>query len=465
MSSLSESIYTASPIWAQQIMVAAYGSWWYRRRFGRQFHRLVAELRERDHWTLEQMRRFQAEKLAALLETARRSVYYGQVFRERGLTPGMDPWEALACLPLLTKETLRTRPKDLLVTQAVPKGTLVFKSSGTTGTPTDIYYPPSFHALELAVPEVRNLNWAGLTYKDRRVMFGVRKVCRYEQDRPPFWRFSPRENMAYASIYHLSPQYLKQYIRFLKEYRPAMIMGYPSALNVIAKYALDNNDYPAPANAIFTTSETVTASIRENLETAWKCTVYDRYGAVENCLFASQCEHGRYHVSPDVGILEILDAAGNPCPPGVLGEVICTGLHNTLQPLIRYRLGDVARWSAETSCPCGRDWPILEGIEGRFEDICTTPDGRKVLRFDTVFKGIESIKEAQVIQEDRNRFLIKVVPGADYSAGDTEILKNNMKKHVGNVEVVVQPVGSIPRASSGKFRAVICNLDYESRAN
>jgi hypothetical protein len=55
-------------------------------------------------------------------------------------------------------------------------------------------------------------------------MFGVRKVCRFEQNKPPFWRFSPAENMAYASIYHLSNKYLPYYLEFLRSYRPAVVM-------------------------------------------------------------------------------------------------------------------------------------------------------------------------------------------------------------------------------------------------
>ena len=131
----------------------------------------------------------------------------------------------------------------------------------------------------------RNVNWAGLSHRDRRVMFGVRKVCSFEQDKPPFWRFSPVENMVYASIYHLSPKFLPYYLEFLRSYQPDNITGYPSALHTIARYALDNNDLPAPANGVFTTSETVTVQIREAVEAAWQCRIWDRYGAVEGCLF------------------------------------------------------------------------------------------------------------------------------------------------------------------------------------
>ena len=213
-----------------------------------------------------------------------------------------------------------------------------------------------------------------------------------------------------------------------------------------------------PAAGIFTTSESVTAAVRDTLQTTWHCRVYDRYGAVENCLFASQCEYGKYHLSPDVGIVEILDRNGKSCPPGVMGEVICTGLQNTLQPLIRYQIGDVARWALDQTCPCGRAMPILEGVEGRYEDICYTPDGREMLRFDTVFKGVESIREAQVIQKELSYFLIRIVPADNFNEHDAEHLRQNMRLHVGDVQVDIELVSAIERTTNGKFRAVISHI-------
>jgi phenylacetate-CoA ligase len=240
-------------------------------------------------------------------------------------------------------------------------------------------------------------------------------------------------------------------------------MGYPSALNAIARYALEHHDFPAPAQALFTTSETVTDEVREALERTWQCQVFDHYGAVEACVFASQCEHGRYHVSPEIGVVEILDGRGQPAPPGVMGEVVCTGLQNLLQPLIRYRIGDVARWSTDQSCECGREMAILEAVEGRCEDICRTPDGRQLLRFDTVFKGIENIREAQVVQVDVDRFVIRVVPTPAFSAFEATALVSNMRLHVGPCRIEVEQVASIERTRSGKFRAVVCQVPVQEK--
>ncbi len=456
--SLLDAFYLRAPVPLQQAAVAAWGVWWYRRRFGPMFRALVRELESHDRWTSAQFEALQREKLRAALAAATRSAYWKETFAKAGVDVSGDPISALTALPLLSKETLRVRARDLLTQNPPPRGTLVFRSSGTSGTPTEVYFTRAFHALELAVPEARTLHWAGVTHRDRRVMFGARKICRPDQRRPPFWRYSPAEDLAYASVYHLSPANLPAYVRFLCRFRPAVVMGYPSALTTVAAWALETGNLPAPARAVVTTSETVTSGARKAIEAAFRCRVFDRYGAVEQCAFASQCEEGRYHVSPEVGIVEILDPEGRPCPPGVVGQVVCTGLANTLQPLLRYRVGDAASWAEDQSCPCGRQMPILEGIEGRYEDMCVTPDGRRVLRFDTVFKGVSAIREAQVVQERRDLFVLNVVAAEGFGERDEKTLLENMRLHVGDVATEVRLVDAIPRTAAGKFRAVVCHV-------
>jgi phenylacetate-CoA ligase len=456
-----DTIYFNSPIWAQQLYVALYGGWWYWRRFGKDFQHFVTQLEARERWGEDQFRVYQEERLRALFKIAWRSPYYLKVFSKAGITLEMQPLETLSRVPLLTKETVRLHGRDLLTVKSIPRGTFTCKSSGTTGTPTEIFYTRKFHQLAMAWFEARSRRWAGLNFKDRRAMFGVRKVCGFEQSRPPFWRFSPLENLAYMSIYHLSPKFMPAYIDFLHEFRPKLVMGYPNALSTLSSFAIRQGTLPPAAQAVITTSETVTPSIRKAIETAWQCKLYDTYGAVEACVYASECEHGRLHLNPDIGIYEILDHEGNPCPTGVIGEGVCTGLHNLLQPLIRYRIGDVAMWSTEQECPCGRNMPILQSIEGRIEDMCYTADGRAMLRFDTVFKGVNGIRQAQVVQEEINKFIINVIPHDVLSKYDREMIKSNMRLHVGDVRVEVQEVPLIPLTAGNKFRAVISKLTHE----
>ena len=89
MPSVSEQIYQASPVWAQQMMVATYGWWWYKRRFGPTFHRLVGEFKGRDRWSAQQFRAYQEDRLRDVFAAAgiRR---FGHRLKEAGVFPAQN---------------------------------------------------------------------------------------------------------------------------------------------------------------------------------------------------------------------------------------------------------------------------------------------------------------------------------------------------------------------------------------
>ena len=75
--------------------------------------------------------------------------------------------------------------------------------------------------------------------------------------------------------------------------------------------------------AAITSSEALTVPMRRAICSAWGCRAYQEYGSVENCGLATECEAGGLHVSPDFGVIEIVDSEGHPVGPGVEGRVLC----------------------------------------------------------------------------------------------------------------------------------------------
>jgi hypothetical protein len=80
-----------------------------------------------------------------------------------------------------------------------------------------------------------------------------------------------------------------------------------------------------------------------------------------------------------------------------------------------------------------------------------------------VFKGVENIREAQVVQEKLDLFTIRLVPANNFEGYDVKKIKENMRLHVGEVKVDVRLVDKIDRTTSGKFRAVICKLSQDEK--
>jgi phenylacetate-CoA ligase len=165
------------------------------------------------------------------------------------------------------------------------------------------------------------------------------------------------------------------------------------------------------------------------------------------------------HLSPDVGVTEVLRDDGTPAEPGEVGDLVVTGLLNVDHILIRYRQGDRGSLApAGETCACGRTMPILASIEGRKDDVLVTPDGRKIGRLDPVFKASQRVREAQIVQEQVNRVRVKVVPGAGYDDTDARSIADRLRDRMGEIEVVIEVVERIPRTRNGKFRAVVSLL-------
>ena len=160
--------------------------------------------------------------------------------------------------------------------------------------------------------------------------------------------------------------------------------------------------------------------------------------------------------------MEIVDDADQPVGPGQAGRLICTGLLNSTQPLIRYDIGDVAAWSAET-CPCGRDHlPVLQQLIGRLEDVIVGRDGCGVRRFHSVFADLPGVVEGQVIQETLDLIRVRVVANERFTDYDVrELTRRVASERLGDLDVVIERVAEIERTTRGKFQAVVNKLPRE----
>jgi phenylacetate-CoA ligase len=197
--------------------------------------------------------------------------------------------------------------------------------------------------------------------------------------------------------------------------------------------------------------------MREVFQKVYGCKTYDGWSGVEACGLVSECEHGGLHISPDVGLIELLDKEGNAVKPGEQGEVVCTGFLNYDQPLIRYRIGDYMTLSAR-SCTCGRVMPLIEEITGRIEDVVIGKDGREMVRFHSLFTGMPNIIKGQVVQEDINNIRLNIVSEQPLSDEEKDILKKKVYSQLGEVNVQIFEQKEIFCGINGKFRAVISNV-------
>lgn len=456
MSTGMAGLYDLLPVPLQNAALSAWGIWWRGVRYGGIYRKEIPRYRANDRISLEEHEEGQVRRLREIVESAQRNVPYYRRSLKGLNAQDIRSLDNLRGLPCVLKNDIRGN-EEAFLDETVPRRRLrVFQTSGTSGKPVNIYYDAYTHQSYRACYETRVKGWAGVGPGDSRAMFGVRKVVRFDRNKPPFYRYNCAERQMYFSIYHENQDNLIHYVNALNEKQPVFIAGYPSAIYPVARFLLENGRVLGyKPRAVLTSSETLQDTARECMQNAFGCKVYDAYSGVECCALAAECECQQMHVCPEVGIVEIVDGSGKPAKPGEPGEVVLTGLLNSAMPLIRYRVGDRAIW-AENPCPCGRQMPVIQKIIGRVEDVVKTSDGREIVRFDTVFKGVHNLLEAQIVQEETDRFLVRVVATGDFSEKDEDTIIHNMRLHIGSRPyVAVRKVDAIERLSNGKFKAVV----------
>jgi phenylacetate-CoA ligase len=175
--------------------------------------------------------------------------------------------------------------------------------------------------------------------------------------------------------------------------------------------------------AVCVHSEPMSLDERSAFAAQFGCPVATNYYGNEVWAIASECAHGVLHQFPDNVVLEITDDDGRAVPPGELGNVIVTSLHNYVQPFIRYRLGDLAAWDASgVACACGSRLPRMARIEGRDDDYLVAPNGRRIhpSKLTVAVKspcfahpGAQIYRDYRISQVGPAHVVVQIVPGRD----------------------------------------------------
>ncbi len=455
---LINSIFNIVPIFIQNIMISVYGFFWKKQRYGGIFKQKLNEFIKRDAYTEKQWQEYQTTELRKLLIHAFKNVpFYKNKFTKAGFSlEKFTKFEIkdLKKIPFLEKDELRKFGASTLLAKNKKKGKFI-SSSGSTGTPTKIYFTNTFHQTWSAVYETRVRNWAGVNYKMARGMIGGRRILPKANAKPPYYRYNYFEKQTYFSAYHLSNKTVENYVQGLIKNKVEYLVGYAMSIYFWADFINQQNIKTPKLKAVLTSSEKLTKQMRNTIEKAFQCKVYDGYSGVEACGMISENKYGELLFSPDTGVMEVLDQNGKDVAFGETGEVVATGFLNYDQPLIRYRIGDRVKLAKNQNTKSRLNMPVIEEIEGRIEDAIVGADGRKMVRFHGLFIDIKGLKSAQVIQHTLNKIEIKLVVQTNFDRKNENVIKERLESQLGKLTVIFTYVTDLPRTKNGKIKAVI----------
>ena len=364
---------TESPRWRGYIKVFDRTHW----MISRDVETRYTSLRRTQWLSPAQVAELQDEKLRRLIRHAYRNVpYYRARMQERGLRPqDLRGVADLGRLPLLGKHDVRDQLYfDILSENHVKDEVLKVTTSGSTGEPFVAYADRK--KLELGwAAALRAREWTGYRFGDPVVRLGealgvppTRAMRDALDARLTRTRIVPAFDLSDAGIAAITAA--------IRDTRPAIVDGDAEVLELVARAG---DDLAGRVGAVTSGGQTLSATAKKAIETAFGCPVFDRYGLGELGAIAHNCEaQAGLHVVAEGFLVEVI-RDGVAAAPGEVGEVVVTDLDNFCLPFVRYRTGDRAvAIDAAEPCPCGRGMPRLGDLQGRPPAIVHGAGGRRV---------------------------------------------------------------------------------------
>lgn len=437
-------VYKRSPIFLQNTLLSLRAYARKKLRENKDSDKLCDELIAMEH-NAQKLEQYSREQLSKALDNATNNVKH---YRDLSLKE-----KDLKNFPYLTKDELRQNAKDF-ESSTKPKVIVKGSTSGTTGTPLSILQSMDSVVREQAFVS-RALKWAGYEKGDKRAWIRGDIIVPVEQAKPPFWRYSWFEDMIILSSFHLAKENLSLYIKAMVDFNVDIIQAYPSSITTLARY-LESEDlyYPGEIKSVFTSSEYLSPEDRQVIETRFKCKVFDWYGQFERVAAIASCEHGRYHILTDYSQVELLADGENRA------EIVGTNFNNHFFPIIKYKTGDHVILSDETSCPCGRHFPIVKSIEGRVVDYVFATNGNKVFALDQCVKGVKGVLGSQYIQHKASEIQVNLITDQHFDTAQETKLTQNIQVRLGtDMQVNINLVSQLERTKNGKVRQAICHVE------
>lgn len=412
----------------------------------------LPELRRNMGLNQQQILKMQNQKLRRIIHYSYNTVpYYHRLFRKNNLKPtDIQTVHDLKKIPILTKETLKTTDlKEFVPINANTDYFCLMRTSGTTGFPVKFYRDNESRLRAFVNDCLWQLN-CGAKLRDRQLALAVGWVPKHLS-----------QNLGMFRVRHVfSADSIKCQIQQIREFNPDTIVSLPSYLTRVGKVIQEQNLPRITPNLIVTGGEFVDSATRDFIEEIFETELFDGYGANEVGAIGKECRyHSGHHVCGDAVLVEVTKD-GEPLGVGEEGEVTVTDLINRATPIIRYNLKDFG-FLGGTECPCGNHYPLLKLTGGRKIDYLRLPDGQTVsaIPFYMGLTPIEGIQQFQVIQEEIDRFQVKVVKGKHFTSETVSQIQSTMKQTLGSVFVEIETVDQIPRGNSAKSRPFITKVD------
>jgi phenylacetate-CoA ligase len=421
--------------------------WWMVNYPASEYARL---LKRSEHWSRKQLEEYRNNKLRKLIVHCYENVpYYRSIMEERQVRP-----EQLRCaedldrLPVLTKDIMRTRAKELMANNISEMTVSWTKTGGTTGEPMRVCKNGECTAWSTMCIE-RGLGWGGKKVDEPRILlFGG--TLGIENTSIITRIGSALRGDLVIPAFELRADNALYYFDQIRRSKCCFINGYASALYRLAVLAKELNQ-EIKFTAAFPTAELLIPEWEETIRDTFGCFVLPFYGCGEvNALGFSVPQSEGYLVPEEHALIEVMQGNNGPTRLYGDGRFLVTDLDNYAMPIIRYANGDAGKISG----PDGHfPYSRIERLDGRYNSLLMTDTGDLISGVigTHIFRLTSSVQSYRIIQEEPLKVVIKVVPRNDLSEDDRNLIHRLFTKYLGHqMAITIEKVPNLPTPTSGK---------------
>lgn len=432
------------PVWEGGLM----------RRTTLRHHRLLLRT---EHASEKELRQLQLDKLRRLVLHASLHVpHYRDAFRAVGFEPGdLRSLADLARLPVLTREEAQ-RTVDSRTSTSAPLVRYRARTGGTLGSFLEFGYDEDTEAWRKAA-QIRAWGWGGYHVGARTLYYVGANHGLHPSPGQALRTWVERllKQERFVGCMVRDERRLEAAAKALQDFRPRVIVGYPSAIADLARFVSEHGLETGADIAVLCHGEKVFDGDRRAMEAALG-SVFETYACRETFMVASECEaHDGLHIAMENVLVEV---GADPGSTGG-GNVLLTDLNNLGMPLIRYAVGDVASGIRTDRCACGRTLPRLGSVEGRAVETLRGPSGARISS--TLFEQLlmnalgAHVKQFQIVQKKDDSIVLRLAPQGELPSRQVDGMLAECRDLLPGLAVRVEMVSALPPESTGKRRVVV----------
>jgi phenylacetate-coenzyme A ligase PaaK-like adenylate-forming protein len=366
-------------------------------------HWLSLDKRSLQTWQMLRLRRYLAGTVAPF------SAHYRALFKERRLRPRMlRDFSSLERIPFSAKQDLLKGARDFILTpdervlKRRPSTILAALTRGRDTVREEL--EREFRPLMMTSTTGRSAEPAAFVYTSHDIktlsVAGARvmRICAARREMRMLNMFPFAPHLAFWQTHYAGMEFgvfmvssgggkalgTEGNLRLMRKIEPDVLVGMPTFLYHVLSAAVADGMRCAKLSKIVLGGEKAPLGMRRRLRAlarelgAEAVDVLPTYGFTEAKMAWTQCpceepgDSSGYHLSPDLGIIEVIDpATGHQVPDGEPGEIVWTPLEARGSVVLRYRTGDlVSGGIVYGKCPhCGRNMPRLMGEISRTSEM------------------------------------------------------------------------------------------------